>query len=97
MTIKEWQEYITNWAKSKGFNWRKKDINTMLLRLHSEVSEAGEAVRDHNKINLAEELADVFIRLVNICEVMKIDLELEVKIKMQINETRPFLHNRNEK
>lgn len=42
-TIKEWQEYIRNWAVSKGFIWDKNDIDTVLLRLHSEVSEASEA------------------------------------------------------
>ena len=57
---------VTNWAISKGFNWTKDDVDTMLLRIHSEVSEASEAIRDEDAEGFAEELADVFIRLVNL-------------------------------
>ena len=97
MKIKDWQYAITDYAVSHGFNWTPKDIDTMLLRLHSEVSEASEAVRDEDFDKLAEELADVFIRLANICEVMHIDLEEEVKKKHEINLKRPKLHGRKRK
>lgn len=75
--IGEWQKTITEYAVDRGFNWTPRDIDTMLLRIHSEVSEASEAARDENKEELAEEMADIFIRLVNACEVMGIDLELK--------------------
>ena len=94
MTIKEWQINITAWAESKGFTWTQKDINTMLLRMHSEITEAGEAVRHDDPANLAEELADIFIRLANTAEVMGIDLEYEVSKKMEINRQRPHLHGK---
>ena len=93
-TIKEWQEYVRNWAKGQGFLWTRDDIDTALLRIHSEVSEAGEAVRDNNMELLAEEFADIFIRLVDACEVMGVDLEAETEKKMAINEKRPYLHGR---
>ena len=73
------QKTITDSAVDHGFDWTTCDIDTMLLRIHSEVSEAGEAARDENKTELAEEMADILIRLANACEVMGIDLEAEVK------------------
>ena len=96
-SIKEWQLIITDWAQSKGFNWTKDDVDTMLLRIHSEVSEASEALRDDNYEGFAEELADIFIRLVNLCEVWGIDLEKEVIDKQNKNMDRPNLHGRKRK
>ena len=93
-TIKEWQEYIREWAEEKGFTWTKDDIDTVLLRIHSEVSEASEDARDLKWNHIGEELADVFIRLADACEVLGVDLENEVIKKMKINETRPHLHGR---
>lgn len=97
LSIKEWQIEITRYAIDHGFNWTPQDIDTMLLRIHSEVSEASEAARDENVNELAEEMADIFIRLVNACEVMGIDLEEEVKRKHNKNLLRPKLHGRKRK
>lgn len=69
----------------------------MLLRIHSEVSEASEAARDENREELAEEMADIFIRLANACEVMGIDLEAEVTKKHSRNLLRDKLHGRKRK
>ena len=96
-SIKDWQSVITDWAVTKGFSWTKEDVDTMLLRIHSEISEASEAVRDHNIEGFAEELADIFIRLVNLCEVWNIDLEDEVIKKHSKNLDRPYLHGRKNK
>lgn len=91
-TIKDWQVEIRAWAESKGFNWSPVNVDTMLLRLHSEVSEASEAVRDGNWRTFNEELADIFIRLADLCEVMGVDLNEEVKEKMVKNYNRPYRH-----
>ncbi|MCW3976160.1 MAG: hypothetical protein NWE86_07980 [Candidatus Bathyarchaeota archaeon] len=96
-SLKEWQRMITEYAIDKGFKWKKKDIDTMLLRIHSEISEASEAIRDEDWDKFAEELADVFIRLANCAEVMGIDLEKEIEKKHQINLQRPSLHGRKRK
>ena len=96
-SIKQWQRRITEYAISHGFLWTKDDIDTMLLRIISECSEASEAARDGNLDNLAEELADIFIRLANTAEVMGIDLEKEIIEKHQINTHRPLLHGRKRK
>ncbi len=95
--IREWQKTITQYAIDHGFNWSPSDIDTMLLRIHSEVSEASEAARDENKLELAEEMADIFIRLANACEVMGIDLEAEVIKKHEKNLKRNRLHGRKRK
>jgi len=96
-SIKEWQSMVTEWAVSKGFEWTKDDVDTMLLRIHSEVSEASEALRDSDGEGFAEEVADIFIRLVNLCEVLGIDLEKEVIKKYNKNLDRPNLHGRKKK
>lgn len=95
--IKEWQEDIREWAKSQGFNWEREEIDTMLLRIHSEITEASEAIRDDDFEELRIELADVFIRLADTAEVMGIDLEEAVEDKMEINRERPHLHGREKK
>ena len=97
LSIKEWQIEITQYAIDHGFDWTPDEIDTMLLRIHSEVSEASEAARDENMKELAEEMADIFIRLANACEVMGIDLEEEVKKKQTKNIQRPKLHGRKRK
>ncbi len=96
-SLREWQKAVTKYAIDKGFNWNKSDVDTMLLRMHSEISEASEAVRDEDWDRFGEELADVFIRLVNCAEVMEIDLEKEVEKKHQRNLERPMLHGRKRK
>jgi len=97
LSIKEWQKEITKYAIDHGFTWTPEDIDTMLLRIHSEVSEASEAARDENKEELAEELADIFIRLVNACEVMGVNLQDEVRKKHTKNLLRDKLHGRKRK
>lgn len=96
-TIKEWQKIVTEYAINHEFAWNPDEIDTMLLRLHSEVSEASEDARDNNIEHLGEELADIFIRLVNTAEVMGIDLEKEVERKHAINVARPVLHGHKRK
>lgn len=82
------------WARNKGFKYKPTEIDTMLLRLHSEISEASEAARDNNRAALAEELADIFIRLLNTAECMGFDLQNEVEKKHFYNSRRPHLHGR---
>lgn len=98
MSIGEWQRKITyEYAIPHGFDWKSEDIDTMLLRIISEVVEASEFARDDDLGGLAEELADVFIRLVNTAEVMGISLEEEVIKKHEKNLIRPRLHGRKRK
>ena len=97
LTIRGYQGMLNDWAEANGFKWSKKEVDTMLLRIISEAIEGSEAVRDENWKLFAEEMADIFIRLVNCCEVMGIDLQNEVHKKHQKNLKRPFLHGRKNK
>ena len=72
---------------------RDKIIGKLMLVI-TEISEATEAIRNNDFDNFKKEMADTFIRLLDICGAMSIDIELEIYKKMKINEHRP---ERNEK
>lgn len=65
-----------------------------LCLLHSEISEALDALRKDNKPLHDEELADVQIRLADYAHWCGCDLDDEVAKKMAKNRTRPRLHDR---
>jgi NTP pyrophosphatase (non-canonical NTP hydrolase) len=65
-----------------------------LMLVVTEISEAAEAVRDADLIQFREELADAFIRLLDITGTMRIDIESEIARKMRINWDRPVRHGR---
>ena len=63
--------------------------------MHSELSEALEAMRNHGKKEeLAEELADCCIRIFDYCGARKIDLEKALLKKMEYNKSRPYRHGK---
>lgn len=63
-----------------------------LALIHSEVSEACEALRTGDKENFAEEMADIVIRVADICGNLGIDLEKELLRKMRKNKDREVMH-----
>jgi NTP pyrophosphatase (non-canonical NTP hydrolase) len=65
---------------------------THMALVHSEVSEATEAIRNNNAINFAEELADVIIRVASIAYGLGISLEAEIGVKLEKNATRGYKH-----
>lgn len=67
-------------------------IPTMLCLLHSEISEALESFRTNDYNGFCEELADTFIRLLDIVDRLDIDLIEWVRLKMIKNLDRPFRH-----
>ena len=69
-------------------------IGNRLMLIVSEVAEAEEGLRHNDVDNFAEELADVAIRLADLCGGLGIDLETEIKKKMEVNKSRPYLHNK---
>ena len=67
-------------------------IPAILALIHSEVSEALEAFRKGDKENFNEELADVLIRLLDLTGGLGIDIEKEVRKKLEFNKTRGYRH-----
>lgn len=72
-----------------------------LCLIHSEVSEALECYRDGTKdtidpsgkpVGIASELADVVIRVADLCGALGIDLDVAVKAKHKYNKTRVWRH-----
>ena len=85
---------IADWRKRKGFATSRENVNDKLLLLHSEISEAVEALRKDDEQNFAEELADVLMRLLDITSSLDIDISREVYAKMIANEARPIKHGK---
>jgi len=69
-------------------------IGTRLMLIVSEVSESLEALRNNDRENFAEELADVIIRTCDLAGGLEIDLELEIVNKINKNKDRPYKHGK---
>ena len=92
MEIRELQKVIHDNAINHGWWETERPVPEILCLIHSEVSEALEAYRNHDTENFAEELADIAIRLLDASEGYGIDLESEILKKHEINKTRSYKH-----
>ncbi len=95
MDIQELQNLVMKQAEEKGFGTKPEDINVAekLVLVHSEVSEAFEAYRHKNidgKDGFKEELGDVIQRVLHICGIFDIDIEVEVLKKLDSNKDRDW-------
>lgn len=89
------------WRNANNHGWHKPscDLVTDLLLVHSEVSEACEALRKgnikydlNNHTTVEEELADVVIRVLHIAAKNNLDIEQTIWEKHKYNITRPYRH-----
>lgn len=81
-------------AVAHGFWENNRCIPELLCLIHSEISEALEADRNGDKQGFAVEVADAFIRLCDMCEALGIDIEMEIKKKMEYNKSRAIKHGK---
>jgi hypothetical protein len=71
------------------------DINLgRLMLVTTELAEAAEAIRKGDWENYVEELADTFIRLLDITGTQGIDIEAAILDKMERNRRRPRKHGK---
>jgi len=99
MTLRQLALDISLWRANQGFATPAsiEEDELMLGKLMlivTEVSEAAEAVRDQDQDNFEEEIADTFIRLLDLCGTMGIDPEEIILRKMEVNRHRPPKHGR---
>ena len=92
ITIQTFQKLVHKNAVAKGWWDTDRPVPEILCLIHSEVSEALEAYRDHNDDLFREEMADIGIRLLDAAEAYGFDLMAEMQKKHAINRTRPYRH-----
>lgn len=100
--FKKKSQEIHETAKSKG--WWEKDRNDaeIICLMHSELSEALEALRTGNNPSehipafsgLEEELADIIIRIMDYSEYKKLKLANAIEAKNQFNKSREYKHGK---
>jgi NTP pyrophosphatase (non-canonical NTP hydrolase) len=80
-------------AKEKGF-WESKNIPEKLMLINSELCEALEQLRNQNITEFNVEIADVFIRLFDLCGYLEIPIKEYIDSKIELNKTRAFKHGK---
>ena len=102
-TIRGWQERVHALAVEKGWWASPRSFGDLCTLLHSEVSEAFEQYRDGRPLDevyevdgkpegVPVELADLVIRVLDLCGGLGIDLQAVLEQKHTFNMTRPHRH-----
>ena len=81
-------------AVEKGFWDEPRNIGEALMLIVTELAEAMESYRRQEHENFNEEIADTFIRLLDLCGGLNIDIEVEISRKSEKNKKRPYKHGK---
>ena len=92
MRIRHLVQDCHDYALKQGFWGAPVNKAEKLCLIHSEVSEALEALREGKPMD--EELADIIIRVCDLAGYEGINLEKAIEDKMAVNRTRPYKHGR---
>jgi NTP pyrophosphatase (non-canonical NTP hydrolase) len=96
-TLGDFQAYVAEMIKERGFE--KETAAELFMLLLEECGEMAKAARKSQKIRtdknssdhrLDEEAADVFIYLLDICNLFEIDLEKAFREKEEVNKKRTW-------
>lgn len=88
-----WGVFSTSdWPHKHHETTRIHALCTHMALVHSEVSEATEAIRRFDRDNFDEELADVIIRVASIAHGLGTDLDAAIAAKLAKNRTRGMHH-----
>ena len=69
-------------------------VLAQLSKIMTEAGEAVQAIQKGKDAEVAEELADVVIRVADLAGFMQIDLENAIVRKMETNRARPYKHGK---
>ncbi len=103
LSINEWAHAVHLNAKRHGWWDYPRRPGELLMLVTSEVAEAFEEIRNGNDMKetyyvngkmegVPSELADIVIRVMDMCEYYGIDLEAAIYQKHAYNVTRPYKH-----
>lgn len=96
-TLHDWQKYIQSVLTERGFD--NETVEQKFLLFTEEVGELAKAIRKISGVkmadnareqNLKEEIGDVFILLVDICNKLDINLDEAVRLKETMNQSRTW-------
>ena len=93
-SLNELAEICHSVAVEKGFWDKPRNMGEAPMLIVTELSEAMEAHRLQDQDNFKEEIADSFIRLLDLCGGLGIDIEEEIEKKSQKNRNRPYKHGK---